>query len=324
MKTSPALSVVIPCHDEALVLPQAITRVQGACIASGITDHEIILVDDGSKDNTWEIIIRQTVLSAKIRGIRLSRNFGHQAALTAGLQASSGQRVLILDADLQDPPELLPQMLATLEAGNDVAYGVRINRQGDKPLKRLTAWIYYRVLNLLSEVPLPLDTGDFRLMSRRAVNAFLSLPEHGRFVRGMVAWIGFPQAPVPYSREPRFAGRSKYGPRKMMLLALDGITSFSLRPLRVGLLLGGLMLLVSCALLFFTIITWLFGYTVRGWASLLVAIIGIGGVQTILIGIIGEYVGKIFVESKCRPLYLIRDVIQSESQPAVGEEREHH
>lgn len=315
----PALSVVIPCHNEAEVLPETLIRVRTACLAERLADTEIILVDDGSTDATWAEIARQSVAHPTVRGLRLSRNFGHQAALTAGLRLSRGNRVLILDADLQDPPELLGRMMAALDAGHDVAYGQREVRQGDGPLKRLTAWAYYRLLNFLSEVPLPLDTGDFRLMSRRAVDAFLSLPEHGRFVRGMVAWIGFSQAPVPYAREPRFAGQSKYGARQMLRLAMEGITSFSLRPLRLGLLLGGIMLLVSLALLLLVLGTWLFGYTVRGWTSILVVLLGIGGVQTLLLGVIGEYVGKIFVEAKARPIYLVREILEPAAAPSRNE-----
>lgn len=307
MIPAPALSIIIPCHNEAAVLPKTLARVRAVCEAENIRDYEIIVVDDGSGDETWSEIVKQCSASSGICGLRLSRNFGHQAALTAGLRQSSGRRVLILDADLQDPPELLGRLMACLDAGNDVAYGLRQTRQGEGWIKRFTAWLYYRLLNFLSEYPLPVDTGDFRLMSRRAVDAFLSLPEQGRFIRGMVAWIGFTQVAVPYARESRVAGYSKYGPRKMLLLALDGITSFSLRPLRLGLLLGGIMLLISGGLLVFALCTWLFGYTVRGWTSLLVVLLGIGGVQTLLIGIIGEYVGRIFVEAKGRPLYIVRE-----------------
>lgn len=315
----PALSVVIPCYNEAEVLPRTIERVRKACRDEEIDAYEIILVDDGSTDTTWREIDGLAGRHPEIVALRLSRNFGHQAALTAGLRKSTGARVLILDADLQDPPELLGRMNACLDAGNDVAYGLRETRAGDSPLKRATAWAYYRLLNFLSEVPLPLDTGDFRLMSRRSVDALLSMPEHGRFVRGMVAWIGFPQTAVPYAREARQAGQSKYGPAKMLRLALEGITSFSLRPLRLGLLLGGLMLFVSAGLFVFAIGTWLFGYTVRGWTSLLVVLLGIGGVQTVLLGVIGEYVGKIFVEAKGRPLYLILDTIEkAPAGPASG------
>jgi polyisoprenyl-phosphate glycosyltransferase len=224
------LSVVAPCFNEATGLREFHARVSAAC--AGFPDHEIVLVDDGSKDATWPVICALTKKDPHVRGIRLSRNFGHQAALTAGLMAAGGARILMIDADLQDPPELLPEMMKAMDAGADVVYGKRTSRRGESVFKRVTAAAFYRVISRLSEVDIPVDTGDFRLVDRRVLDALLSMPERYRFVRGMVAWIGFKQVPLEYVRNPRFAGTTNYTLARMIKFSMDAITGFSTVPHR--------------------------------------------------------------------------------------------
>jgi dolichol-phosphate mannosyltransferase len=306
MTDAPVLSIVVPCFNEEEILLRTLARLHGAAQATGLA-YEIVLVDDGSSDGTWSVVTEAAGHDPRVRGVRLSRNFGHQMALTAGLERVRGAEILIIDADLQDPPELLGLMLARRQEGFDIVYGQRRSRAGETWFKRATARLFYRLIGYLSEVPIPPDTGDFRLMSRRTVDAFLQLPESSRFIRGMVAWIGYPQVAVLYDREARAAGRTKYSLGKMVRFSADAVTGFSIKPLRVASLASAGLLGTAFALTVWAVVVWLLHGTVRGWASLIVTILVVGGVQTLILGIIGEYIGRLFIEMKRRPLYLVRD-----------------
>ena len=305
----PALSVVVPCYNEAKCLELLHARVTNAAQAAVGDDYEIVFVNDGSKDASWPVMQRLAAADPRFVAINLSRNHGHQLALTAGLDLCAGEQIMIIDADLQDPPELLVDMRATMAAEQaDVVYAVRRKREGETFFKKLTAAAFYRVLDRVTDTPIPLDTGDFRLMSRRALDAFLSLSEQARFIRGMVAWIGFRQVPFLYDRAERHAGESKYPLAKMIRFALDAVTGFSTAPLRfashAGLALTGasLLLFVYIAIGFFT------GSAVQGWTSTMLVVVLLGAVQMFVLGMIGEYLGRLYVESKRRPLYLVADV----------------
>jgi glycosyltransferase involved in cell wall biosynthesis len=305
----PALSVVIPCYNEAACLELLHARVSTAAKSAVGEDHEIVLINDGSKDDSWAVMQRLAAADPRLIAINLSRNHGHQLALTAGLDLCAGQQILIIDADLQDPPELLSEMRSVMAAQQaDVVYAVRRKREGETMFKKLTAAIFYRLLDRLTDTPIPLDTGDFRLMSRRALDAFLSLPEQARFIRGMVAWIGFRQVPFAYDRAERHAGETNYPLSKMLRLAFDAVTGFSTAPLRfashAGLALTGLSLLlfIYIAIGFFT------GSAVQGWTSTMLVVVLLGAVQMFVLGMIGEYLGRLYIESKRRPLYLVADI----------------
>ena len=305
----PALSVVIPCYNEAPSLDLLHARVSAAARAAVEEDYEILLVNDGSRDDSWAVMRRLAARDPRLVAVNLSRNHGHQLALTAGLDLCSGAQVLIIDADLQDPPELLGEMRRVMaEQEADVVYAVRRRREGETVFKRATAALFYRLLDRVTDTPIPLDTGDFRLMSRRALDAFLAMPEQARFIRGMVAWIGFRQVPLPYDRASRHAGETNYPLGKMIRLAFDAVTGFSTAPLRfashVGLALtaASLLLLVYIGVGFFT------GTAVQGWTSTMLVVVLLGAVQMFVLGMIGEYLGRLYVESKRRPLYLVADV----------------
>ncbi len=304
------LSIVIPCYNEADCLDELCRRVAAVAQATAGDDHEIVLINDGSKDGTWAVMQRLAAANPRLVAINLSRNHGHQLALTAGLDLARGDHILILDADLQDPPELLPDMLATMKSeAADVVYAVRRARAGESFAKKASAALFYRLLARLTDTDIPLDTGDFRLMSRRALDAFLSLPEQARFIRGMVAWIGFRQVPFAYDRAERHAGETHYPFTKMLRLAFDAITGFSTAPLRfashAGLALTGASVLLMAYIGF----GWLRGNTVAGWTSLMLVVVGLGAVQMFVLGMIGEYLGRLYIEAKKRPLYIVADVI---------------
>jgi len=305
----PKLSIVVPCYNEALTLETLHGRVTAAAKAEVGEDYELVLINDGSKDDSWSIMRRLSQSDPRLVAINLSRNHGHQLALTAGLDLCAGQQILIIDADLQDPPELLGDMRKMMAAEDaDVVYAVRRKREGETLFKKATAAAFYRLLDRVTDTPIPLDTGDFRLMSRRALDAFLALPEQARFIRGMVAWIGFRQVPFPYDRAERFAGETNYPLSKMLRLAFDAMTGFSTKPLtfasHVGLALTGasFLLLIYIAFGFFS------GSAVPGWTSLAFIVVLLGAVQMFVLGMIGEYLGRLYVESKRRPLYLVSDV----------------
>ena len=313
MVPSCALSVIVPCYNEEASLDELHRRASAACHAAVGDDYELVLINDGSSDRTWEQVCALAARDPHLRGVDLSRNYGHQAAVTAGLSLARGARVLLMDADLQDPPELLPKMMAQMDAGFDVVYGQRERRDGEGLFKRATAALFYRFLRRLANVDIPKDTGDFRLMSRAVVEAFNALPEQHRFVRGMVAWVGFRQVAVPYAREKRHRGESHYPFWKMASLAVDAVTSFSVVPLRLIVMLAGATFLASLLLMLYVAVSWLWFKAVPGWTSLISVVLFLGSVQLLSLGIIGEYVGRIFIESKRRPLFLIREVVHAGS-----------
>jgi polyisoprenyl-phosphate glycosyltransferase len=302
------LSVVIPCFNEEESLTLLHRRVSDAATTVADTDYELVLVNDGSTDRTWEGIRRICDDDPHVVGVDLSRNHGHQLALSAGLSVCCGKRILILDADLQDPPELLPDMYRVMDEGFDVVYGQRTERQGETWFKRASARWFYRALGYLVDIQIPLDAGDFRLMSRRALDVLNSMPEQHRFVRGMVSWIGFPQAPISYARQPRHAGVTKYPLAKMVRFAVDAITGFSVKPLRVSSYFGGLFALFGVALFIRTLYVWEAGGAIVGWTSLMSAILLLGSAQLFVLGIIGEYLGRLFIEAKGRPLFVISEL----------------
>jgi glycosyltransferase involved in cell wall biosynthesis len=318
------LSVVIPCLNEQEGLRETHRRLS-AVLEQASVNFEVVYVDDGSTDSTPDVLRELQLHDPKIRAIRLSRNFGHQIAITAGLEHASGDAVVIIDADLQDPPEVILEFLAKWADGYDVVYGVRIQREGETTFKIWSAKVFYRLIGHLSDTQIPLDTGDFRLMDRRVVDTLLSMPERDRFVRGMVSWLGFSQIGMPYRRAPRVAGVTKFSLFRMIRFALDGIFSFSILPLRLATWTG----FAASALALFGIAVILLERfldmpgLVKGWSSAVVAQLFIGGVQLICLGIIGEYVGRIYGESKRRPLYIIRERIGFEPrQPSAASMRE--
>ena len=304
------LSIVIPCYNEDACIDTLHARVSAVARAVAGDDHEIVLINDGSRDGTWDAMQRLATADPHLVAVNLSRNHGHQLALTAGLDLCRGTRILIIDADLQDPPELLPDMVETMTRENaDVVYAVRRQRAGESIGKKLSAAIFYRLLDRLTDTAIPLDTGDFRLMTRRALDAFLSMPEQARFIRGMVAWVGFRQVPFAYDRAERHAGETHYPIAKMFRLAFDAVTGFSTAPLRfashAGLALTGASLLLFAYIAF----GWLTGRAVQGWTSTMLVVVGLGAVQMFVLGMIGEYLGRLYIESKKRPLYIVADVI---------------
>jgi len=304
------LSIVIPCFNEEEAIQETILRLQSLC--SNIVDFnvELIFVDDGSSDNTRQLLLNAAAQDHRMRLIFFARNFGHQIAVTAGIDAASGDAVVLIDADLQDPPEVIHEMIMKWREGYDVVYGTRTDRPGESPFKVITAHSFYRFLNFLSDVPIPLDTGDFRLMSRHVIDTFRAMPERDRFVRGMVSWIGFKQTSIPYKRSERFAGKSKYPFRKMVHFATDGILSFSTKPLQISITFGILCSSLAFAGILFTLFFRIFTNTwVEGWTTLMIAVLFIGGVQLICVGILGEYIGRIYSEVKNRPLYIVQEYV---------------
>lgn len=302
------LSIVIPCYNEEEVISETIRRLRNFCSDLRNLDVELIFVDDGSRDNTRAILKKFAAQTPNVKLIGFARNFGHQIAVTAGIDAANGDAVVLIDADLQDPPEVIHGMIEQWRAGYDVVYGVRTERAGESAFKLATARAFYRFLNLLSDVPIPLDTGDFRLMGRNVVDTLRAMPERDRFVRGMVSWVGFRQVALPYKRAERFAGTSKYPLMKMLRFATDGILSFSTKPLQMSVAFG-----VTCAalallgILYALILRIFTNIWVEGWTALMIAVLFIGGVQLITVGILGEYVGRIYNEIKHRPLYVVQE-----------------
>ncbi len=311
------LSVTIPCYNEAAGLAELHRRVTAAAREAVGEDYEVILVNDGSRDATWEAITALSEADSHIIGVDLSRNFGHQAALTAALTLCTGERIFILDADLQDPPELLGAMMAAMDQGADVVYGKRRKRDGESKRKKITAKLFYRVLAQLIDFEIPTDAGDFRLMNRRVLEALLSMPEAHRFIRGMVSWIGFTQVPIEYDRQSRYAGETGYTFAKMINFALDAITAFSARPLRIGLYAGIGLLGLSWLGILYSLISWAFFSTQPGWTSLIIAVMFLGGAQIFMLAMIGEYVSRTFVQTKGRPLYFLREIVGSPHKAAA-------
>lgn len=301
----PKLTVVVPAYNESSVLEAFHARL-GAVLAALPLECAVLYVDDGSSDNTWELIKSLRTEDVHVGGLRLSRNFGKEAALTAGLDKADADAVVVIDADLQDPPELIPQLVEQWRAGYDVVYATRSVRDGETRFKRFTAAAFYRGMERLSDTPIPRDTGDFRLLSRRALDALRQLRERQRFMKGLFAWIGYRQTAVLYHREPRQAGTTKWNYWRLLQLAIEGVTSFSTAPLRLATWVG-----LFSSLLSFVYGLWVltksivYGDPVRGYPTLMLVILFLGGVQLLALGVIGEYLGRNYAESKQRPLYFI-------------------
>ncbi|WP_336367575.1 glycosyltransferase family 2 protein [Marinobacter sp. C2H3] len=304
---APELTLVIPVHNEADVLPTLLNRLTELRLALATT-IEFLFVDDGSRDNSVALLLQARRRLPGIRVLQLSRNFGKEPAVTAGLHHARGQAVILLDADLQDPPELIPEMVAHWRKGADVVLMKRRTRAGESWLKRTTASAFYRLINRISDAPIPVDTGDFRLMSRRTVDAINQLPERNRYLKGMFAWVGMPTVTLEFDRDPRLAGQTKWNYLKLMHLAMEGITSFSIRPLRVALVLG-----LAAATTGGLFGAWqvlkalIMGVSTPGYASMIAIITFLSGIQLLCVGLLGEYVGRIYLETKQRPVYIIAD-----------------
>ncbi|HEX7409745.1 MAG TPA: glycosyltransferase family 2 protein [Candidatus Binatia bacterium] len=317
--SQPAVSLVVPVYNEVETTPEFYRRATTA-LAGCAVPYEIIFVDDGSTDGSLELLRQLAQDDARVRVISFSRNFGHQTAVTAGLNYSSGAAVIVIDGDLQDPPEIIPDLLARWREGYQVVYAVRRTRR-EGWLKRLSYRAFYRLLHKLAYVNMPVDAGDFAIMDRCVVDLLNQMPERNRFVRGIRAWVGFRQTGLEYDRDPRFAGESKYPFTKLMRLAYDGVVSYSFVPLRVATQLGFVTSGVAfAAIAYFLGLRVFFGTKLLGWTSTMVAILFLGGVQLISIGILGEYVGRIFDEVKRRPLYVVKEAVGFDTQ-AVAEVR---
>ncbi len=324
------LTLVIAAHNEALALPRLHPRLRAVLDGLHDIDGRVLYVDDGSSDATWAVMQALADADPCVGVLRLSRNFGKEAALTAGLDFVDSGAVMILDADGQDPPELIPEFVALWRQGYDNVYGTRLARDGESWLKRSTAAAFYRVIGRLSKTPIPADTGDFRLLSPRALQALGQLRERHRFMKGLFGWVGFRRKALPYHRHARLVGQSKFGLWKLWNFALEGITGFSTAPLRVTTYLG--LLTASVAFVFAVWVVAkaaLYGDRVAGWPTMMAAILFLGGVQLIALGLIGEYLGRLYDESKQRPLYLVDTwqapfVADSAVHPIGGEQRDDH
>jgi glycosyltransferase involved in cell wall biosynthesis len=315
MHPNEPLTVVVAAYNEQDALPLLQSRLRPVLDRLAVPTR-VLYVDDGSSDDTWAVLQRLAATDARISLLRLSRNFGKERALTAGLDRVTEGAALVLDADGQDPPELIPEFVSRWREGEDVVYGTRLAREGESWLKRASASTFYRVINHLSRTPMPRNTGDFRLLSRRALDALAQLRERSRFMKGLFAWVGYRQSALPYRREPRLAGRSKFNYWKLWNFALDGITGFSTVPLRSATYLGVLTALVAFGFGVWTIVKTLFwGEAVRGYPTLMTVVLFLGGVQLIALGVIGEYLGRLYDESKQRPLYLVADWRPGDAKP---------
>lgn len=319
-RTSYKLAVVAPCYNEEAGLAEFVRRLQAVIAGLGCA-HEIVLVNDGSRDRTLAVALDLAAANPAVRVVNLLRNFGHQAAVTAGLDVADGDVVVLLDSDLQDPPECIVGMITAWQQGADVAYGQRRTRDGETAFKLFTARFFYRLLNLLTQNNIPSDTGDFRLMDRRVVAALCSMRERHRFIRGMVSWVGGKQVAVPYDRKPRFAGETKYPLRKMFAFAIDAITSFSVVPLRLVTWLALTVIgFAVLAALWVVVVKFLRpDYYVPGYPTILITIIFFGGVQLLALGIIGEYLGRMYESVKARPIYIVEQVYQQQNGRVTGE-----
>ncbi len=307
-----SMSVIVPCYNEEAVIGETYSRLVSVFAAEPY-EMEFLFVDDGSRDQTLNLLKGIAEVDPRVRILSFSRNFGHQSAVVAGLVHCIGSLVAIIDADLQDPPEAIPQMVALMDERKcSVVYGKRVTRKGEGVLKRITAHVFYRVLNSLSDIPFPVDTGDFRVMDRKVVDAFNALPERNKYIRGLIAWIGFQQVPYLYVREPRFAGKTKYSVSRMVKFAFSALFSFSRRPLRLAMQLGTLSVVISLLILAWLIFEKIFHLieTVPGWTSTVAVVVFVGGVQLLSTGVLGEYIGSIFDEAKRRPDYVIAECIQ--------------
>ena len=301
------ITMVIPVYDEEKVVNECYKRVKENLEKIPNYTYEIIFVNDGSKDKTLEILESIAYTDAKVKVISFSRNFGHQAAVTAGLKEVTGDAIVIIDADLQDPPELIPDMIKKWEEGYEVIYGKRSTRRGESAFKLLTAKMFYDTLNALSDVEIPKNTGDFRLVDRKVVDTLNSLPEHNKFLRGLFSWVGYKQYAYEYERQERFAGETKYPLKKMFKLASDGIISFSSKPIKLVGGLGIISITISAILLIYALASYIFklNQLSAGWTSIMVAITFFAGVQLLSLWVISEYIGRIYDEAKRRPQYIV-------------------
>ena len=307
----PLISVVVPCYNEEESIAETHRRLGSLAADRPGERFEFVFVNDGSRDQTLELLRGIAASDDRVRVVSFARNFGHQLAVTAGVDHARGDAVVLIDADLQDPPEVIEDMIDRWKEGYEVVYGVRTDRPGESRFKRLTAHFFYRLLNWLSDTPIPLDTGDFRLMDRAVADVLRNMPERDRFIRGMVSWIGFRQLALPYRRAERFAGSTKYPLRKMLRFASDGMISFSVKPLKLAMMTG-----LGCAAIACLGILWVLGarlltsaWVVPGWSATIIAILFLGGMQLLCTGILGEYIGRIYMQVKDRPLYVVGEII---------------
>lgn len=305
------LSVIVPCYNEEEGLFELHRRVTGVCRQYIGKAYEFILVNDGSRDATWSKMLVLAERDKHVVAVNLSRNHGHQIALSAGLQLSRGELIFTLDADLQHPPELLPKILTRIKEGCDVVFGQRMTIEGETWFKKFSSTLFYQFINRISNVSITENAGDFRLMTRQVVDVLNRMPEQHRFIRGMISWIGMRQEALPYKQPPRYAGKSKYTIPKMIRFALDAITGFSVRPLRAASYCGFGFSIITFFWASYVILNYFLGNTIKGWASLATIILGLGSVQLFVIGILGEYLGRLYVESKNRPLFVIQEVFCS-------------
>lgn len=308
------VSLVVPVFNESEVIGVFYERATRALSALEGATYEILFIDDGSRDDSYGQLAGFAARDPHVRVLKFSRNFGHQIAITAGIDHARGDCVVIIDADLQDPPETVASMVEEWRRGFDVVYGVRSDRAGETRLKLATASMFYRLLGRLTNIHIPANVGDFRLMSRRVVDQLKQLREKDRFVRGLVSWVGFRQTGVKYHRDARYAGETKYPFRKMLKFSFDGITSFSTMPLKLATWTGSAAAIIAVLYLISVFVQWMLGYTVEGWATIMVAMLFLGSVQLICLGILGEYLGRIFNEVKPRPMYVIEEHLTTESE----------
>lgn len=305
------ISIIIPAYNEEEVAQECYNRLKEVLDKLNNYENEIIFVNDGSKDKTLEILTELANQNENVKIVSFSRNFGHQAAVTAGLKYVTGDAILIIDADLQDPPELLPEMLKLWEEGNEVIYGERKTREGESKFKLFTAKMFYKTLNALSDVEIPKNTGDFRLVDRKVVDTINSLPEHNKFLRGLFSWVGYRQYAFKYERKERFAGKTKYPLKKMLKLAADGIIGFSTKPLKILGGLGFISIIISFIILIYSLLSFAFEWNnlEAGWTSIMVSITFFAGVQLLSIWVLSEYIGRIYDETKNRPQYIVDKTI---------------
>lgn len=307
------VSLVVPVFNESEVIRAFYERATKALAALDGLSYELVFVDDGSRDDSYQQLAAFAAADPHVRVLKFSRNFGHQIAITAGIDHARGDCVVIIDSDLQDPPEVVADMVAAWRRGFDVVYGVRSDRAGETRIKLVTASAFYKLLGRLTNIHIPANVGDFRLISRRVVEQLKQLREKDRFVRGLVSWVGFKQTGVTYHRDARYAGETKYPFRRMLKFSFDGITSFSTVPLKLATWTGGIAAVLAVLYLISVFVQKLLGYTVEGWATIMVAVLFLGSVQLLCLGILGEYLGRIFNEVKPRPMYVIEEIVSSGS-----------
>ncbi|MFA2766688.1 glycosyltransferase family 2 protein [Bacillus pacificus] len=316
------ISVVVPMYFEEEVAQECYNRLKSVMLQNNI-NYEFVFVNDGSTDRTMEILSEIAANDYRTKIVNFARNFGHQVAVTAGIAAAKGDAIVIIDADLQDPPEVIPELIAKWEEGYEVVYAKRKQRKGETWFKLLTAKYFYKFLNYMSDIDIPKDTGDFRIIDRKIADVFNQMTERNRFIRGMMSWVGFRQTYVEYERDERFAGETKYPLKKMIKFASDGIIAFSTKPLRIVMSLGLLSVLISIIVLLYTVTVKVFGHgTQTGWASIMVAITFFSGIQLLGLGIVGQYIARIYDESKNRPIYIVKETINiDEEKTALQKEK---